>query len=178
MDCRPRTIAATLSVLRALAEGRIRWAFWPPGTAPETIAARQGGEGAPGAAGIWIAHEYDGQDDSGGESEGEDEDAHETRLRAANSDDDHGTAEDDGEESAEDEDEDVEEPDTPPTVSRPNTVAGYSGVEQSSKTVGGALRKNADGSAVAATVVKRGLKGKKVRRYFWFWFCGIGRECS
>ena len=56
------------AVLRALAEGRIRWAFWPPGTDVQTIIAHQGGgEGPDGAGnGIWIAH---GQDESDAESE-------------------------------------------------------------------------------------------------------------
>ena len=56
------------AVLRALAEGRIRWAFWPPGTDVQTIIAHQGGGEAPDGAGngIWIAH---GQDESDAESE-------------------------------------------------------------------------------------------------------------
>jgi hypothetical protein len=37
-------------VLRALAEGRIGWAFWPPGTSLEQIASLAGSEGH----GIWI----------------------------------------------------------------------------------------------------------------------------
>lgn len=38
-------------VLRALAEGRIRWAFWPPGTNARVVEQHQGGvEGA----GIWV----------------------------------------------------------------------------------------------------------------------------
>ena len=48
------------TVLRALAEGRIRWAFWPPGTDPQTISKHQG-EG--GGAGIWIAHDQGHDDD-------------------------------------------------------------------------------------------------------------------
>lgn len=34
-----------------LAEGRVRWAFWPPGTPPETVRQHQHDEGA----GIWAA---------------------------------------------------------------------------------------------------------------------------
>ena len=53
-------------VLRALAESRIRWAFWPPGTPPETIAAHQQlqetGAGA-STLGIWIP---DPDDSTGG----------------------------------------------------------------------------------------------------------------
>lgn len=39
------------AVLRALAEGRLRWAFWPPGTDAQTVRAHQGAEPD---AGIWI----------------------------------------------------------------------------------------------------------------------------
>lgn len=39
------------TVLRALAEGRLRWAFWPPGTDAQTVRAHQGAEPD---AGIWI----------------------------------------------------------------------------------------------------------------------------
>lgn len=49
---RPDVNRAGNYILRMLAEGRIRWAFWPPGTPADTVAAHQD---APGA-GIWIAH--------------------------------------------------------------------------------------------------------------------------
>ncbi|KAI0375217.1 P-loop containing nucleoside triphosphate hydrolase protein [Pilatotrama ljubarskyi] len=54
---RPDVKRAGNAILRALAEGRIRWAFWPPGTDPSTIRAHQPQEGA----GIWIGA-HDGQD--------------------------------------------------------------------------------------------------------------------
>jgi len=51
-------------VLRALAEGRISWAFWPPGTPLEHIASLAGSEGH----GIWIPHD-DSVEHDGTESE-------------------------------------------------------------------------------------------------------------
>ncbi|KAI0361392.1 P-loop containing nucleoside triphosphate hydrolase protein [Trametes cingulata] len=54
---RPDVKRAGNAILRALAEGRIRWAFWPPGTDPATIRAHQPVEGA----GIWLGAK-DGQD--------------------------------------------------------------------------------------------------------------------
>lgn len=48
-----------ITVLRALAEGRIRWAFWPPGTDSQTITKHQGA-GSRDGSGIWIAHGLDG----------------------------------------------------------------------------------------------------------------------
>lgn len=51
-DCRSFGLTAPLVllpvVMRALAEGRIRWAFWPRGTDEQTIEAPERG------AGIWI----------------------------------------------------------------------------------------------------------------------------
>lgn len=38
------------AVLRALAEGRIHWAFWPPGTDPRVVEHQGGVDGA----GIWV----------------------------------------------------------------------------------------------------------------------------
>lgn len=50
-------------VLRALAEGRIRWAFWPPGAAPDVTAADLG-------HGVWIEGEDAGMtDDESGDGE-------------------------------------------------------------------------------------------------------------
>jgi len=51
---RPDVHRAGNAILRALAEGRIRWAFWPPGTPTEVVSAHQE-EGC----GIWIAQEID-----------------------------------------------------------------------------------------------------------------------
>ena len=68
LGARPFRISHThtlITVLRTLAEGRIRWAFWPPGTDPQTIAKHQGAASDPGfSTGIWIAHDryYDDQD--------------------------------------------------------------------------------------------------------------------
>lgn len=55
--CHPET------VLRALAEGRVRWAFWPPGTEPSNLGETGGG--------IWIRHDDDVSVNS--ESDGEEE---------------------------------------------------------------------------------------------------------
>ena len=52
------------TVLRALAEGRVRWAFWPPGTDPSKFS--ETGDG------IWIRHD-DGDGVVNSESEGEEE---------------------------------------------------------------------------------------------------------
>lgn len=57
------------TVLRGLAEGRIRWAFWPPGTDPSI----------PGEAGdgIWISTDGDAAEhdlESDGEEEGVEQD--------------------------------------------------------------------------------------------------------
>jgi hypothetical protein len=51
-------------VLRALAEGRIGWAFWPPGTPLEQVASLAGSEGH----GIWIP-QGDNIENDGTESE-------------------------------------------------------------------------------------------------------------
>ena len=100
-----------ITVLRALAEGRIRWAFWPPGTDPQTISKHQGTAGA----GIWIAHDSgeDGHEDSDYDSD-EDE-AH--AGRPAGSEDEAPSSPDGSEEEAEEGDEEVE-------VEAPATGAG------------------------------------------------------
>lgn len=56
--------------MRALAEGKIRWAYWPPGTDPATIAAHYGDAAD---AGIWIAPagEHDGAEDMASDRESE-----------------------------------------------------------------------------------------------------------
>jgi len=46
---RNRDIYKNTTVLRALAEGRIGWCFWPPGTPLDQIGAGGGGE-----QGIWV----------------------------------------------------------------------------------------------------------------------------
>ncbi|PCH33931.1 nucleoside triphosphate hydrolase protein [Wolfiporia cocos MD-104 SS10] len=48
---RPDVNRAGNAILRALAEGRIRWAFWPPGTDASTIEAHSHGEQG---VGIWM----------------------------------------------------------------------------------------------------------------------------
>ncbi|KZT02411.1 P-loop containing nucleoside triphosphate hydrolase protein [Laetiporus sulphureus 93-53] len=60
---RPDVSRAGNAILRALAEGKIRWAFWPPGTDPQTIQNSQGD----GGLGIWIPHRDDGALESGDE---------------------------------------------------------------------------------------------------------------
>jgi len=60
----------TLSkVLRALAEGRIGWAFWPPDTPLQQVAA-----GGDGQQGLWIPRGDAIDEDTDHQSEGEDED--------------------------------------------------------------------------------------------------------
>jgi len=56
-------------VLRALAEGRVGWAFWPPDTPLEQISSVPGSEGY----GIWIPlGDSIEHDDTDSESDGED----------------------------------------------------------------------------------------------------------
>ncbi|KAG6814126.1 hypothetical protein H0H92_002121 [Tricholoma furcatifolium] len=73
---RPDTHRAGNAILRALAEGRIAWAFWPPGTDPKTIAANVDERGT----GIWIPggsasveDDTESDDDTSGETSDEDE---------------------------------------------------------------------------------------------------------
>ncbi|KAF8167611.1 hypothetical protein B0H34DRAFT_23959 [Crassisporium funariophilum] len=68
---RPDVHRAGNAILRALAEGRIGWAFWPPGTSVEVVAA-EGGE----APGIWVPQ---GDSlDADAESEDDQEEGHDT----------------------------------------------------------------------------------------------------
>jgi hypothetical protein len=52
------------TVLRAVAEGKVRWAFWPPDMDVSSMDGEQGN-------GIWIPHVADGDDESEFESEDE-----------------------------------------------------------------------------------------------------------
>jgi len=70
---RPDITRAGNAILRALAEGRIRWAFWPPGTDLRII---QENEPEP-SVGIWIPDSADGADLTEGEEQGDDADADE-----------------------------------------------------------------------------------------------------
>ncbi|KAF8973507.1 hypothetical protein BDZ97DRAFT_1911995 [Flammula alnicola] len=65
---RPDVHRAGNALLRAVAEGRVGWGFWPPGTPLDQIAAG-GGEGQ----GIWIPHGDRVDQESEPESEGEEE---------------------------------------------------------------------------------------------------------
>jgi len=62
------------SILRALAEGRINWAFWPPNFILDEVASVVGGEGM----GIWIPHDdiddSSEQEDEEVDDDGDDED--------------------------------------------------------------------------------------------------------
>lgn len=62
---------ARFLVLRALAEGRIGWAFWPPGTSLRQVTSQTGAEGH----GIWIPR-GDSNEHDGTESESEAEERH------------------------------------------------------------------------------------------------------
>lgn len=55
------------AVLRALAEGRIRWAFCPPGTDPCLVQQQGGADGA----GIWVPDLSDAAHDVDVESDGD-----------------------------------------------------------------------------------------------------------
>ena len=115
----PWRCGSLTAVLRALAEGRIRWAFWPPGTDPQTIRRYQGDGG--GGAGIWIAHDSgeDGHEDSDYDS---DED--ETHARPAGSEDEALSSPDGSEEEAEEGDEEVEAPATGAGLGREVVATG------------------------------------------------------
>jgi len=68
---RPDVHRAGNSILRALAEGRIGWAFWPPDSTFDEIASVASGEGV----GIWIPRgDVDGGSEEDPESEEEDVD--------------------------------------------------------------------------------------------------------
>lgn len=77
-------------VLRMIAEGRVRWAFWPPGTDPKDL------NGAAGT-GIWIPHD---DNDTWDERESEEEED-DGKLRHP--------ASDSGEEGSDDESEEHDE---------------------------------------------------------------------
>ena len=77
-----------LAVLRALAEGRISWAFWPPDSTFDEIASVASGEGV----GIWIPR---GDIDDGSEQEPESEEEEVDDNR--NEDDKHSTGSEDSE---------------------------------------------------------------------------------
>ncbi|KAI0639624.1 hypothetical protein C8Q77DRAFT_1224741 [Trametes polyzona] len=105
-------------LLRALAEGRIRWAFWPPGTDVETIRAHQHVEGA----GIWVAegpqhvvdlddehhphedHSGDDDDDGGGDSEEGEDHSHREDDHVDEEDEDEDEEEGEGEEEGQGDD--------------------------------------------------------------------------
>jgi len=55
------------SVLRALAEGRLSWAFWPPGTSSDLVAK----ESPEKNAGIWISGRDNGDDENEDDSDEE-----------------------------------------------------------------------------------------------------------
>ncbi|KAH9857967.1 hypothetical protein C2E23DRAFT_156293 [Lenzites betulinus] len=83
------------TVLRALAEGRIRWAFWPPGTDPAMIKAHQPVE----SAGIWVAQGHVDVDiDVDFDHDNDHDEEHH-----------HGTSGEDSEEDSEVDDEDEDE---------------------------------------------------------------------
>ncbi|KII93170.1 hypothetical protein PLICRDRAFT_35356 [Plicaturopsis crispa FD-325 SS-3] len=89
---RPDVNRAGNAILRLVAEGKVRWAFWPPGTDPKIIEA-EAGEGGVGN-GVWIprengeeeeivesesdekAEEESGDDTTASEEDSEDEDEH------------------------------------------------------------------------------------------------------
>ncbi|GJE85788.1 P-loop containing nucleoside triphosphate hydrolase protein [Phanerochaete sordida] len=109
---RPDVNRAGNHVLRMLAEGRIAWAFWPPGTPADVVEAHQG---APGA-GIWIARDADAADGAFDVSDSEDE-AH--GERAESDEETLGVLSEDEDEDDEGDDEgDKSDGDTPVSVAR------------------------------------------------------------
>ncbi|KAK7680577.1 hypothetical protein QCA50_016359 [Cerrena zonata] len=100
---RPDINRAGNYILRALAEGRIRWGFWPPDTDLSLIETNQGVEGC----GIWI-HSLDGVENYDWEVESEYE-SDDGNHRAQESEDEHedrvGDEGEDGEEESEEEEE-------------------------------------------------------------------------
>lgn len=59
-----------ITVLRALAENKVRWAFWPPGTDEQVIEADQ-----ESGAGIWLPHSVNDETSDDNLSESEDDHA-------------------------------------------------------------------------------------------------------
>ena len=109
-------------ILRALAEGRIKWAFWPPGTPVSVIQAHQAeGEG------IWIRN-VDGEGENYEEDEydsaGEGHEEHSDDEHSGDSEDESEDDEDEDEDEDDEEDEDEEdEPAVHVTSSRFNALA-------------------------------------------------------
>ncbi|KDQ14426.1 hypothetical protein BOTBODRAFT_32560 [Botryobasidium botryosum FD-172 SS1] len=73
---RPDVNRAGNAILRMVAEGKVRWAFWPPTPAPETDTGNAARESTDGN-GIWIpeeaGHNIDEDDEEDDEEEDEDE---------------------------------------------------------------------------------------------------------
>ncbi|KDR85475.1 hypothetical protein GALMADRAFT_52603 [Galerina marginata CBS 339.88] len=76
---RPDIHRAGNAILRSLAEGRLAWAFWPPDTTPEEIAAIGGGDQGHG---IWIPQGDNTDYGSDPESEDEREEENDHRSTA------------------------------------------------------------------------------------------------
>jgi hypothetical protein len=72
VSCGPLII---ISVLRTLAEGRIGWAFWPPGTEVSTIKMH-----SQLGTGIWTPHIAMKDEEPEGESEDEESEEEEAEL--------------------------------------------------------------------------------------------------
>lgn len=66
LEVRSNSLAVP-SVLRALAEGKLRWAFWPPDFDVAAVEAQQG-EGM----GIWMPHAVDAEDSDEDSADGDD----------------------------------------------------------------------------------------------------------
>nr|VWO94319.1 N/A [Ganoderma boninense] len=119
---RPDVNRAGNAILRALAEGRIRWAFWPPGTDPQTIAGHcQGAVDGPGdGVGIWIAHGPHGGSQDACDEDYDSERADEDGYPGARSEDEA----EDGEASPADGSEEVSEDDGEDAVPGPAAPGG------------------------------------------------------
>lgn len=54
-------------VLRTIADGRVRWGFWPPGSSEEALAAREG-------KGVWLENTPELEDEEAGGERSEESD--------------------------------------------------------------------------------------------------------
>ncbi|KAL1410090.1 hypothetical protein Q8F55_004093 [Vanrija albida] len=63
---RPDTNRAGNAMLRTIADGRVRWGFWPPGSSEDALAAR-------GGKGVWLENSPELEDEEAGEPSDESE---------------------------------------------------------------------------------------------------------
>ncbi|KAF9535676.1 hypothetical protein CPB83DRAFT_779796 [Crepidotus variabilis] len=118
---RPDVHRAGNAILRALAEGRIGWAFWPPETLSKELSMNSSPE-----QGLWIPRgdkieEDDHRDEDGADlSDSESDDPKSTRKRAD-------SASEEGDSEADDEEDEEEDDDTGPGETTVKSTAGRFG---------------------------------------------------